>query len=326
MKEKIKTISILGPTASGKTSLAVELAKIANGEVVSCDSMQIYRGMEIGTAAPTPKETQNIPHHLIGIVDPRTEFSAGEYVNLAKKTIAEIAGRGKLPIICGGTGLYHDALMKLPSFTGSGTYKEVKPDEKLRNSLYAYAEENGNAALHEKLRKLDPQSAEKIHPNNVKRVVRAIEICMNTGKTKTEIDARQYSGESEYDDKTFILTFAERSLLYARINRRVEQMLENGLENEAKRILCSDDNKPSRTSFQAIGYKEFIPYFNKEATLDEVKAQIQLATRHYAKRQMIWFRRDKTANVLIPDEFGQIKSPRELALEIVEKAGFSDNT
>ncbi len=333
MKEKIKTISILGPTASGKTALAVELAKLTDGEIVSCDSMQIYRGMEIGTAAPTPEETQGIPHHLVGIIDPQTEFSAGEYVTLAKKAIADIASRGKLPIICGGTGLYHDALMKLPSFTGTPTADDVKPDEELRKSLYAYAEANGNEALHAKLRQLDPDSAEKIHPNNVKRVVRAIEICRITGRTKTEIDAEQYSGESDYDDTVFILTFADRALLYSRINKRVEQMLENGLENEAKRIVCSVEGQPSRTSFQAIGYKEFIPYFNKEASLDEVKAQIQLATRHYAKRQMIWFRRDKTVNILIPDEHGELKAPLELALEIVkkaelrvEKSPFSDNT
>ncbi len=307
---KIKTISILGPTASGKTGLAIELAKRLNGEVVSCDSMQLYRGMDIGTATPDMAERDGIPHHLMDVVDPEYDFSAVEYARLASDAIADIASRGKLPILCGGTGMYHDSLMKISSFS------EGEADEALREELYKYAQENGNEALHARLAEFDPEAAENIHPNNVKRVIRAIEIYKTTGKTKTETDREQISGEIPYDNTTFILDFASRELLYSRIEQRVDIMMELGLEKEVRDILCSGRNI-SRTAAQAIGYKEFVPYFNGEKTLDEVSAEIKLATRHYAKRQMIWFRRNTDAVRLVPDKDGVMRSSSSLADEAI---------
>ena len=306
--EKIRTVSVLGPTASGKTGLAVRLAKALGGEVVSCDSMQLYRGMDIGTATPDMAEREGIPHHMFDIADPSEEFSAADYARLAAPVIADIAARGKLPILCGGTGLYRDALMRITDFM------EGEADEALRESLYAYAREHGNAALHDRLRAVDPEAADAIHMNNVKRVVRAIEVYETTGRTKTETDRMQTAGDSPYDDTPLILTFEDRSLLYERIERRVDLMMEAGLEKEARDLLCS--GRPvSRTAAQAIGYKEFLPYFRGECSLSDVAAEIKLATRHYAKRQMIWFRRYEDALRPAPDENGAMKDGDRLAEE-----------
>lgn len=305
---KIKTISILGPTASGKTGLAIELAKRLNGEIISCDSMQLYKEMNIGTATPDMEERAGIPHHLMDVVEPEVDFSAVEYARLASEAIADVASRGKLPILCGGTGMYHDSLMKISSFS------EGEADEALREELYKYAQDNGNEALHAMLRDIDPEAADAIHYNNVKRVIRAIEIYKTTGKTKTETDREQISGEIPYDNTTFILDFADRDLLYSRIEKRVDIMMDMGLEREVRDILCTGRNI-SRTASAAIGYKEFIPYFEGEKTLDDVRAEIKLATRHYAKRQLIWFRRYKDAVRLVPDKNGNVMTPAELADE-----------
>lgn len=307
---KIKTISILGPTASGKTGLAIELAKRLDGEIISCDSMQLYREMNIGTATPDMAEREGIPHHMMDIIPPEEEFSTADYARLASAAIAEVASRGKLPILCGGTGMYHDSLMKITSFG------ESEANEELREELYKYAQVNGNEALHAILAEFDPEAAENIHPNNVKRVIRAIEIYKTTGKTKTETDREQVAGDIPYDNTTFILDYADRDLLYSRIEKRVDIMFDLGLEDEVRRVLCRG-REISRTAAQAIGYKEFIPYFNGEKSLAEVSADIKLATRHYAKRQMIWFRRYKDAVRLVLDEFGGIKSPSQLADEAI---------
>lgn len=308
---KIKTISVLGPTASGKTGLAIALARRLNGEVVSCDSMQLYRGMDIGTATPTVEERDGIVHHMFDIVEPEEEFSAADYARIAAGVIEDIASRGKLPILCGGTGMYHDSLMRI---TG---YSEGEKDEELREELYRIASEQGNEVLHARLREIDPEAADAIHPNNVKRVVRAIEVFETTGKTKTETDREQIAGEVPYDDTVFILEFADRDLLYSRIEKRVDIMMHEGLEEEAKNLLCTGRNV-SRTAAQAIGYKEFLPYFAGEKTLDEVSAEIKLATRHYAKRQLIWFRRMKDVHRLVPDlADGTVRSAESLAEEAV---------
>ena len=306
--EKIRTVSILGPTASGKTGLAIRLAKRFGGEVISCDSMQLYRGMDIGTATPDLRERDGVPHHMFDIADPSEEFSAADYARMAAPVVAEVAARGKLPILCGGTGLYRDALMRITEFA------EGEPDEALRLSLYRYAEERGNEALHRKLAEIDPDAAAAIHPNNVKRVVRAIEVFETTGRTKTETDRAQIGGESPYDDTPVILTFENRALLYERIGKRVESMMAAGLEEEARALLCSG-RAVSKTAAQAIGYKEFLPYFRGECTLCDVAAQITLATRHYAKRQMIWFRRYGDALRVAPDENGIMKDGERLAEE-----------
>lgn len=308
---KIKTISILGPTASGKTGLAIALAKKLDGEVVSCDSMQLYRGMDIGTATPDMAERDGVVHHMFDIIDPEDEFSAADYARIASEVIHDIASRGKTPILCGGTGMYHDSLMRISS------YSEGERDEELRERLYAYAEEHGNEALHAKLTAIDPEAAEGIHPNNVKRVVRAIEVYETTGKTKSETDREQIAGEIPYDDTMFVLTFADRQRLYARTDLRVDLMMKEGLPVEADRLLNTGRNI-SKTAAQAIGYKEFLPYFRGEQTLDEVAAAIKLATRHYAKRQMIWFRRYPDVIRLVPDEFGdRLKTADELADEAI---------
>lgn len=307
---KIKTISVLGPTASGKTGLAIALAKRLNGEVVSCDSMQLYRGMDIGTATPTVEERDGVVHHMFDIVEPEEEFSAADYAKIASGVIADIASRGKLPILCGGTGMYYDSLMRI---TG---YSEGERDDALRDALYRFAAENGNDALHARLREIDPEAAENIHPNNVKRVIRAIEVFETTGKTKTETDREQITGEIPYNDTTFILEFADRGLLYSRIEKRVDIMMNDGLPEEAKNLLCTGRNI-SQTAAQAIGYKEFLPCFAGEKTLDEVAAEIKLATRHYAKRQLIWFRRMKDVHRLTPDADGVVKSADALADEAI---------
>ena len=205
--------------------------------------------------------------------------------------------------------MYHDSLMRI---TG---YSEGEKDEALREELYRIASEQGNEVLHARLREIDPEAADAIHPNNVKRVVRAIEVFETTGKTKTETDREQIAGEVPYDDTVFILEFADRDLLYSRIEKRVDIMMHEGLEEEAKNLLCTGRNV-SRTAAQAIGYKEFLPYFAGEKTLDEVSAEIKLATRHYAKRQLIWFRRMKDVHRLVPDlADGTVRSAESLAEE-----------
>lgn len=309
---KLKTISVLGPTASGKTGLAIALAKRLGGEIVSCDSMQLYRGMDIGTATPTMSEREGIPHHMFDIIEPDCEFSAADYARRAGDVIADIAKRGRVPILCGGTGMYHSALMRLTAF------EPGERDEGLREELFAYAAEQGNEALHERLARIDPEAAQAIHPNNVKRVVRAIEVFETTGRTKTETDRLQTSGETAYDDTPIIIDFADRARLYERIERRVDLMLEEGLEAEARWVLGYPNL--SKTAYQAIGYKEFVPYFAGECTLDDVVAQLKLATRHYAKRQLIWFRKYDAMRV-VPDANGRLMTATELADDIIKRAG-----
>lgn len=291
---KIKTFSILGPTASGKTALSIELAKRLDGEIVSCDSMQLYRGMNIGTATPDMAERDGIPHHLFDIREPEDPFSAADYAAAAAPVIADIASRGKAVILCGGTGMYLDSLMKISSF------REDRSDEGLREELAKYAETNGNDALHQKLREIDPESAEKIHPNNVKRVIRAIEIYQTTGMTKTMLDAEQIAGETAYDNLNVILDYKNREILYERINRRVDIMLRDGLEEEALELYRAG-RLTGKTASQAIGYKELIPYFEGKCTLTEAAEQIKLSTRRYAKRQITWFNRYDGIRIA-PDE------------------------
>ncbi len=310
MTEKIKTISILGPTASGKTGLAIALAKKLDGEVVSCDSMQLYRGMNVGTATPDEKERDGVVHHLFDIIDPEQAFSAADYAKVASEAIRDIASRGKLPILCGGTGLYHDSLMRI------STYAPGQQDEELRQRLFALAEKEGNEALHQRLAAIDPEAALAIHPNNVKRVVRAIEIFETTGKTKTDVDKEQLCGEIPYEDTMIVLQFEDRGRLYARTDLRVDLMMKEGLVEEAEAILDSG-RAVSITAAQAIGYKEFLPYFAGEQTLKQVADAIKLATRHYAKRQIMWFRRYPQAHFLVPDEGGVMKTADQLADQVI---------
>ena len=286
----MKVIAVVGPTAVGKSALAVQLAKKYNGEVISCDSMQIYRGMDIGTAKVTPEETEGVPHHLIDIKDPDEDFSCADYASLAKAKIEEIISRGKTPVFCGGTGLYLDSVLEIDSFG------KTVADERYRKEMEDFALANGNEALHRLLSEVDPVSAEAIHFNNVKRVIRALEIYKCTGKPKSVVDAENKSIRPPYDSTVFFLSCENKELLYSRIEKRVDIMLEHGLLEEARRLYGEGVFEKSRTASGAIGYKELIPYLKGESSLEDCVAELKLSTRHYAKRQLTWFK--KKANYI----------------------------
>ena len=287
-ENKIRILAVVGSTASGKSALAVELAKTLDGEVVSCDSMQIYRRMNIGTAKPTHEEQDGIAHHLIDFVDPEEPFSCAEYVECAAACIREIASRNKLPILCGGTGLYLDALLR-------GGFEETQSDPKIREELFAYALEHGNDALYAELVRIDPESAAATHPNNVKRVVRALEIYRTTGLTKTETDRRSLALESPYDATVLGLRYPERSVLYERIGRRVDIMMADGLLAEAESLLCYRHMPALNT----VGYKELFAYFDGNVSLEEAVELIKRNSRRYAKRQQTWWRKEEENRVLL---------------------------
>lgn len=280
--QKIKIAAIVGPTASGKTALSVEVARRLDGEIICCDSMQIYRGMVVGTAAPTTDEMGGVPHHLFATVDPQTNFSCSDYVNEVDKIIEDITSRNKLPILVGGTGLYLDSLL-----LGCGDAC-ASPDTEYRDTLYRIADEKGVEALHSMLSELDPDAAEKIHPNNVRRVVRAIEICRAYG-TKSAYDRDARRG-MRYDARVVGLRFADRSELYSRIDRRVDAMIKGGLVEETVRLLGEGVLDVNTTASQAIGYKELLPYVKGEEAIEVSVERLKTATRHYAKRQLTWFR------------------------------------
>lgn len=276
-------IVIAGPTASGKSSLALEVAQRLNGEIISADSMQIYREMDIGTAKIAPSDRMNIPHHMLDIVDPKDEFSVAEYAKLAENKINEIEARNKTPIICGGTGLYIESL--LYPFDYGGTEK----NEEFRNQLYEEANLYGNRFLHDKLKILSPESAEAIHENNVKRIIRAIEIATFGQTMSKKNGVRVPKRKFLY----FVLQL-NREVLYRRIHQRVDEMIEQGLQTEVENLLSKDVNF-SMQSMQGIGYKEWNPYFSGLQSLREVIATVKTNTRHYAKRQETWFRREQSA-------------------------------
>ena len=278
-----KILAIVGPTASGKSALALALAEKLNGEIISCDSMQVYRRMDIGTAKPTAEEQAAVRHHLIDVAEPDESFSAADYVAFAVEAIEDCAGRGKLPIVCGGTGLYLDALLRGNDLAPDTT------DEKVRAELMEYAEKNGADALWGILREIDPESAEATHPNNVKRVARAIEIYRVSGVTKTELDRRSREGGDRYDACVIGLRYNDREVLYDRINRRVDIMLSDGLVAETESLLADGVFEKNSTAAQAIGYKELLPYCRGEVSLEEASELLKMATRRYAKRQMTWF-------------------------------------
>lgn len=286
----IKLIAVAGATATGKSALAVRLAAALGGEIISGDSAQVYRGMDIGTAKVTDAEMCGIPHYLIDILDINSPFSAGSFASLAGEKAQEIHSRGKIPFIAGGTGLYIDAL------TGARAFSETADsDPAVRANLMRKAETEGALALHAYLATIDPQAAAEIHPNNVKRVARAIEIYLVNGKTKTELIAEN-KAQSRFK-RCLILLDADRQMLYERINARVDAMFERGLEAEALRLWQSGlENTP--TAGQAIGYKELFPYFKGLISLDEAKENIKQATRNYAKRQVTYFKRMSDAFVL----------------------------
>ncbi len=279
----IPLLVIGGPTASGKTALAVELAKRLGGEIVSADSMQIYKYMDIGSAKPDEEEKQGVPHHLMDVAEPTENFSLGDYLVLARKVIEDIHARGKLPVLAGGTGLYINSLINNIELANE------QDTMKIREKLTDFAEKHGSNALYERLRTVDPESAERIHPNNVKRVMRALEVFESTGVTMTE-SLKNSVKPPIYKAVQYGINF-DREVLYDRINRRVDIMIEEGLVEEVKKLVemgCRRDN----TSMQGIGYKEVLDYLDGKVTLEEMTEEIKQATRRYAKRQITWFKRN----------------------------------
>ena len=281
-------ICIAGPTASGKTALAVELAKEFNGEVISCDSMQIYKRMDIGTAKPTIEEMQGIPHHMIDVVEPNEDFSVGKYCELASPIIDDLVSRGKTAIIAGGTGLYMDSLIRGNDFAPI-------PSTGQRERLEAQADEMGLEYMKQWLQKVDPDAAARIHDR--KRIIRALEVFLETGETITEHNRKTQEIPSKYNPLWLGLDFEPRALLYDRIDLRVSIMLEMGLVDEIKALLASGIPEKC-TAMQAIGYKEFIAALDGQCSIEEAADEIRKSSRHYAKRQLTWFRRNKNMNWL----------------------------
>ena len=282
---KPKVIVIVGPTASGKTALSIELAKKIDGEIVSCDSMQIYKDMDIGSAKPSLEEMQDIKHYMIDIASPEERFSVAEYKKQAEYAIEEILSEGKMPIVVGGTGLYADSLIY------GIEYPKIEFDENYREELEKQAEtEEGLKDLYDKAKEIDEQAIEKISKNDKKRIIRILEIYHQTGKTKTELEVESRKNEVKYDFKVFAINM-DRQILYDRINKRVDLMIENGLIQEVENLLKKYNEFP--TAMQGLGYKEVVEYLNSELTKEEMIDKIKQETRRYAKRQLTWFRKNK---------------------------------
>ena len=289
-------ICIAGPTASGKTALAVELAKELNGEVVSCDSMQVYKRMDIGTAKPTAEEMQGIPHHMLDVAQAWENFSVSRYCNQAAPIVDDIIAQGKTAIIAGGTGLYMDSLIRGNNFAPF-------PSTGVREALEARAEAEGIQPLLEELAQVDPESAGRLHPSDRKRIIRALEVYRETGITITEHNRRTREVPPKYRPVWLGLDFSDRAALYRRIDRRVERMLEAGLLDEIRSLLESGIPETC-TAMQAIGYKEFLPVLRGERGLCDAAAEVCQSSRRYAKRQLTWFRRNPNMHWIVREEDG----------------------
>ena len=289
-------IILTGPTAVGKTALSIALAKAVNGAVISADSMQVYRGMDIGSAKILPEEMKNIPHYLIDVLDPHQSFDVYQFRKMAQEAADRICREGRIPLVTGGTGFYIQALLKEVDFeesSGASDYREV---------LEARARTEGNEALHAELAGVDPVSAEMIHPNNVKRVIRALEFYHQTGRPISEHNARQHQKASPYRYAYFVLT-DDRSVIYSQIEQRVDDMIEAGLEQEVRR-LYEDGLTAEHTSMKGLGYREWFPYFEGRCTREDVIRRIKTDTRHFAKRQLTWFRREQDVIWIDKRRFG----------------------
>ena len=277
---------ITGPTASGKSALALKLCEITGGELISCDSMQIYRKLDVGTAKPTSEEQALVRHHMIDIIDPGDNYNVSMFIEGCYKAIEDILSRGKLPVLCGGTGQYISALKD------GITFEEDPLADEMTEKLYEEYRKNGIDSIYQRLVDVDPESAAKIHPNNTRRVIRAVAVYEATGKTKTERNIDSVKEGPRYNFKLFQISYEDdRSILYDRINRRVDIMMEQGLEKEARYLYSLPIDRKS-TCCQAIGYKEFLPLIDEQpgSTLERVAYEIKLNTRHFAKRQLTWFR------------------------------------
>lgn len=281
--DKIKILVLCGPTATGKTALSVALAKRLHGEIISADSMQLYKRLTIGTAKATPEEMQGVPHHLVDFLPLEKRFSVAEYVGKASACIDDIAARGKLPIVVGGTGQYIESLIKGMRFTQQPT------DLAVREKLQQQVQTQGIGSVYAQLLAADPAYAQTLHPNNQKRVLRAMELYLQTGCTMSQQLEQSLPAEMPYDAHVFALTCADRQQLYTRINTRVDSMVQQGILAEAR--LVYSHQTEYITAAQAIGYKEFFPYFEANATLEECTEKLKQASRNYAKRQLTWFKR-----------------------------------
>ena len=294
MKEPL--IIIAGPTAAGKTALSVALAKRIGGEIISADSMQVYRGMDIGTAKVTPEEAAGVPHHLIDVLDPKEPFNVMTFRRMVKESIREVRERGNVPVLVGGTGFYIQSVLYDVQF------EEDASSAELRETLEREAKETGPEKMHERLAALDPEAAAAIHPNNVKRVVRALEYCLATGRKISEHNEAQRKRTSPYRFLYYVLTM-DRAALYRRIDMRVDRMMEEGLLDEVKRLRDSGVTE-DMVSMQGIGYRQMFDYLTGIATLDEAVERIKRETRHFAKRQLTWFRREPDARWINLSDYG----------------------
>ena len=288
-------VVLTGPTAVGKTKLSISLAKALNGEIISADSMQVYKYMDIGSAKITEKEMDGVPHHLIDVLSPFEEFHIVRFQELAKKAMEDIYNRGKTPVFVGGTGFYIQAITKDIDFT------EGKEDKQYREELSRLAAEKGNEFLHEMLREVDKKSAEEIHANNVKRVIRALEFYKENGFPISQHNEEQKQNETPYNLAYFVLN-APRDLLYERIDRRVDEMMENGLVKEVQKLKDMGCRR-EMTSMQGLGYKEILSFLDGEIPLDEAVRILKRDTRHFAKRQLTWFRRESNVVWVDKDKF-----------------------
>ncbi len=314
MESKPNILVICGPTASGKTALAAALAQRLGGEVVSADSMQVYRRMDIGTAKPTPDETRGIPHHMIDVADPEENYSVARYVQDAVPIVDSILARGKLPIVAGGTGLYIDHLVAGRQFA------PFEADSGLREHLQNRAAEEGLPALRTELEHIDPAAAVRIHPNDEKRTIRALEVFLSTGKTITQHDAESRALPNRYAPLTIALNFQERSWLWERIDRRVDEMMERGLEREVRELLASGVS-PNCTAMQAIGYKELSAAISAGRPVSKGAEEVKLRSRQYAKRQLTWFRRNREVHWYNWEKIPNFSAALALSTKLVSECG-----
>lgn len=316
MTEKIPVVAVTGPTAVGKTALGVRLAEELGGEIVSCDSMQVYKNLEVGTAQPDQDELARARHHLVGFLPWDQDFSVSDYVGLAGRAIEEIYGRGSLPVLVGGTGLYARSLLRGFAFS------QACRDDTVRERLIREAQALGPVEMHRRLAKVDPRSAEEIHPNNVKRVLRALEYWELLGEPFSCQAQRSQQMEPPYNHVMFCFVYRDRKRLYSRINVRVDWMMERGLLEEAKRLFdyCTEAQRPP-TAAQSIGYKELFPYFRGEISLEEAVEDIKRESRRYAKRQLTWFFREPQAVFLYMDDLGTVENALAECLRVLEERG-----
>ena len=309
-----KVICVVGPTACGKTKMGVALAKRFGGEVVSVDSMQLYRGMTIGTAAPTPDEMEGVPHHMVAVADPAESWSVARYVRAADECVRDILRRGKRPVLVGGTGLYLDALVRGQDFAAGSQGGEI------RKELQEKLDKNGAAALLSELQRIDPETAERLHPRDEKRIIRALEVYYETGETISEYNRKSRTEAPRYDAAYIGLAFRDREVMKARIDRRVDEMVARGLLQEVETLLQSGLPRDA-TALQAIGYKQFLAAAEGRATVEEAIEEVKLRSRQYAKRQLTWLRRNQDIHWILWEKTPDFPAGVQNATEFLLSAG-----